>query len=253
MKFALFFALVAICSLPNFAFGQSPVAAAVHEYGGGSISNGGAGMATDSGFVFDNVRGQTFTAEATGLLFDVSFIATRLDVTTNADLRIDVFNFESGQPTEMLGTTFIPAEEFEDGFLVDTPDAFNHTANFLNSNISITAGDQYAVLFSTDVTEANYRIYGDRSGYDGGNQIRSQNGGQFSNSSLDLFFRVNTIVTPEAAVLGDVNLDGVVSFLDISPFISVLAAGEFQAQADCNGDGEVNFLDIAPFIQILAG
>ena len=55
---------------------------------------------------------------------------------------------------------------------------------------------------------------------------------------------------------GDVNLDGIVNFLDIAPFITVLAAGGSPAeesQADCNGDGSATFLDIAPFIQALAG
>ena len=54
---------------------------------------------------------------------------------------------------------------------------------------------------------------------------------------------------------GDVNLDGIVNFLDISPFITVLAAGgspAAESQADCNGDGTVSFLDISPFIQALA-
>ena len=52
-------------------------------------------------------------------------------------------------------------------------------------------------------------------------------------------------------LLCDVNLDNVVNFLDIAPFISVLTIGNFQAEADCNQDGVVNFLDIAPFITIL--
>ena len=55
---------------------------------------------------------------------------------------------------------------------------------------------------------------------------------------------------------GDVNLDGIVNFFDISPFINVLSAGGSSAeesQADCNGDGGVSFLDIPPFIQALAG
>ena len=52
-------------------------------------------------------------------------------------------------------------------------------------------------------------------------------------------------------LIGDVNLDGVVNFLDIAPFILVLQTGTFQAEADVNSDGVVNFLDIAPFISIL--
>lgn len=54
-------------------------------------------------------------------------------------------------------------------------------------------------------------------------------------------------------LLGDCNLDGMVSFLDINPFIMILAGNMFLAQADCNQDGVVSFLDIQPFIQILAG
>ena len=53
---------------------------------------------------------------------------------------------------------------------------------------------------------------------------------------------------------GDVNMDGIINFLDISPFIIVLSSGgspAAESQADCNGDGTVSFLDIAPFIVAL--
>ena len=52
--------------------------------------------------------------------------------------------------------------------------------------------------------------------------------------------------------IGDVNSDGAVNFLDIAPFIDVLANGEFLAEADIDLNGEVNFFDIAPFIAILS-
>lgn len=52
-------------------------------------------------------------------------------------------------------------------------------------------------------------------------------------------------------LLGDVSLDGSVNFLDISPFIAVLSAGQFQAEADIDGNGAVNFLDISGFIALL--
>ena len=54
-------------------------------------------------------------------------------------------------------------------------------------------------------------------------------------------------------LLGDVNQDGMVNFLDISPFIGILSSGDIQAEADIDQNGTVNFLDIAPFIGILAG
>lgn len=52
--------------------------------------------------------------------------------------------------------------------------------------------------------------------------------------------------------LGDLDLDGVITGLDIAPFISVLASYGYQLEADCNEDCAVNFLDIFPFIQILS-
>jgi len=53
-------------------------------------------------------------------------------------------------------------------------------------------------------------------------------------------------------LLGDVNRDGMVNFLDITPFISLLSGGGNQIEADINGDGAVNFLDIVPFIALLS-
>ena len=53
-------------------------------------------------------------------------------------------------------------------------------------------------------------------------------------------------------LLGDVNQDGFVDFLDISPFISVLSGSPYLAEADINEDGFVTFLDINPFITLLS-
>ena len=57
----------------------------------------------------------------------------------------------------------------------------------------------------------------------------------------------------DSTLLGDVNLDGEVNFLDISPFIDRLSNGSFQSEADINQDGEVNFLDIGFFVDLLSG
>ena len=53
-------------------------------------------------------------------------------------------------------------------------------------------------------------------------------------------------------ILGDVNLNGVVDFSDIAPFISLLSMGTFQEEGDINDDGVVSFSDISLFIGILA-
>ena len=60
-----------------------------------------------------------------------------------------------------------------------------------------------------------------------------------------------TVTVTLSSVLGDVNVDGEVNFLDISPFIVLLSAGGFQEEADIDGNGVVDFLDIAPFISLL--
>ena len=54
-------------------------------------------------------------------------------------------------------------------------------------------------------------------------------------------------------LLGDVNLDGSVNFLDISPFIVLLSSEGFQNEADMDQNNFVNFLDISPFIEALSG
>ena len=69
----------------------------------------------------------------------------------------------------------------------------------------------------------------------------------------DPFDSDDTMVLIEEPVvlLGDVNLDGNVNFLDISPFISRLLTGDYQVEADVNQDDAVSFLDITPFIVLL--
>ena len=52
---------------------------------------------------------------------------------------------------------------------------------------------------------------------------------------------------------GDVNQDGIVSLLDVAPFVELLTTGEYQVEADINQDGSVDLLDVAPFVKLLAG
>ncbi len=81
-------------------------------------------------------------------------------------------------------------------------------------------------------------------------QVNAFDGGDTGDYEL-YFNRFNGIVAP--FVLGDVNLDGAVSFLDIAPFVTLLAISDFQEEADVNRSGVVNFLDISPFITLLSG
>ena len=94
-------------------------------------------------------------------------------------------------------------------------------------------------------------------------------GNVFIPAGADITFSLSSPDVPEASVriqeivvstepiddfmVGDVNRDGMVSFLDIGPFVTVLTSMGFQAEADIDGNLEVNFLDIVPFVQLLTG
>ena len=50
---------------------------------------------------------------------------------------------------------------------------------------------------------------------------------------------------------GDVNGDGSINLLDVTPFVELLSSGAYQPEADINKDGLVNLLDVGPFIDLL--
>ena len=78
--------------------------------------------------------------------------------------------------------------------------------------------------------------------------------GDFGAGTRDLRFLVSGVAAGPSIIKADVNMDGEVTFLDISPFIMALSSpASAPAEADCNCDGIVNFLDISVFINILAG
>jgi beta-glucanase (GH16 family) len=60
-------------------------------------------------------------------------------------------------------------------------------------------------------------------------------------------------VAAPSILLGDCNLDGVVSFSDIPAFIQLLTSGSFLEEADCDQNGFVDFQDIPVFIEFLSG
>lgn len=88
---------------------------------------------------------------------------------------------------------------------------------------------------------------GSASGFNSNGQLVFKTLFTDNSSAIFLFNGVRSLL------LGDVDLDGTVSFLDISPFISILSSGGFQDEADIDQNGVVNFLDISPFIGLLSG
>ena len=73
-----------------------------------------------------------------------------------------------------------------------------------------------------------------------------------SNSNATFEAIVSFPVTESNFLLGDVNLDGTINFMDIAPFIGRLSTNDFQAEADIDRSGTVDFLDISPFIGLLS-
>ena len=71
-------------------------------------------------------------------------------------------------------------------------------------------------------------------------EYQTSGGWQSSLNSFSLF------------VLGDINGDGIVNLLDVSPFVEAVSQGTFIPEADINGDGVVNLLDIQGFVEILS-
>ena len=54
-------------------------------------------------------------------------------------------------------------------------------------------------------------------------------------------------------LLGDVNCDGEVNLLDVTPFVDLLTSGGYSVKADINMDGVLNLLDVNPFVELLSG
>ena len=147
-----------------------------------------------------------------------------------------------------------PGETFQFGSATNITDLSDLTLPDLTLGTFVSAGDGFGDLqtftFETPVEiAAGEEIVVGQTGFDPATNT-------FSNSGVGF---EQIILTIDDGGLddghGDVNLDGIVNFLDIAPFISILSTGGSPAeesQADCSGDGVVSFLDISPFIQALA-
>lgn len=70
---------------------------------------------------------------------------------------------------------------------------------------------------------------------------------------ISLLGQLDDFVKQAQFKLGDVNRDGSVDLLDVTPFIQLLQNQDFQFEADINGDGSVDLLDVAPFVALLVG
>ena len=126
---------------------------------------------------------------------------------------------------------------------IDTVPAFNR----------FEAPDSSLIEFNVPIAVAQ-RWINDPASFVGIVLVSNDNGD--GNSRFNFTIRPGSLIItsdPVSVLLGDVNSDTVVDFLDIAPFIALLTSGMFQAEADANMDMVVDFLDIAPFIALLTG
>ncbi len=76
------------------------------------------------------------------------------------------------------------------------------------------------------------------------------------------YLHLHTFVNPDGeargylipnVVVGDVNQDGLINLLDVTPFVAAVSGGPFVDEADINRDGLANLLDIGPFVGLISG
>ena len=168
------------------------------------------------------------------------------------------FNFHNTQTTADViingngngATAFTPASEF--GFIINRLEEVVQADG--STAVEVVASTERILLTEAGSPKEGWFEY-DLAGTEvaGASKISFE---FFSTDTNDFgvvtptYFAVDNIELVER-LLGDVNVDGTVNFLDISPFIVLLASRDFQFEADVNGDSDVNFLDISPFISIL--
>ena len=138
------------------------------------------------------------------------------------------FGAFSGSQVNVFGSDFVL-----DGIPLDDRLTINNAFTILDRDVTLSGlladGTEFSFVLNSVFTNANP-------------------GGTFEPGAT-----LTVTLVASKGLLGDVNLDGVVDFFDIAPFIAILADQMFQFEADIDGDQDVDFFDIAPFIEILAG
>ena len=164
--------------------------------------------------------------------FILPFLVDAYNFTLTSDQTLEIFT--ESDPDGLAGIdadTEIAIFDADGILIAENDDGFPNVSFFSSLTLDLTAGDYTIVVGTFDTTFV-----------DGLGVILGAGTGDYT-------LRINSV---SDFLLGDVNQDGFVSFLDISPFILILSNGGNQAEADANGDGSVDFLDISPFIVLLA-
>ena len=230
---------------------------------------GGIGSRIFSEAGSDNhARGQAFSLEAgateiTGITIRKNAAQTfsndTLTVRIFAGTELE-FNAGTGHTTAANGSDFFNGTEvtelYSEPFTIDGEFAnFDYVTFNFATPVQVNGGTDFGFLLTyqpsvpaADPVDEFFQYF----------ESQGQGGGRLSVTTTDhggpssRTFNYAILGTGNTSVLlGDANCDGVVNFLDITPFIALLSGDEFKIQADIDGNGLINFLDITPFIAIL--
>ena len=160
--------------------------------------------------------------------------------TSPGDVTISITN--PGAPGSLSGTSF---DQLANVIAIDGDLTISDPLGFAGGNQTLDLSTIAIAPFdiaSINVTQS-------------GNTITVSNSFTFTESLElgELELAVTYVATGVVPVVlsGDVNLDGVVDFFDIAPFIELLNNQSFQTEADIDMNQVVDFFDITPFIEIL--
>ena len=212
---------------------------------GVTLTTSGTGGSNQGAFNSGSLTGTATNDLLDGAVFNLPNVEFEFSgLTAGATYEVQFFvNDSRGSRNDGVGLGF------SDGVNDLATSQANGTAGFADANnFAFTgeqSGDSITGSFTPTGTTQSFVIAGTN---DGG--VSFGEGSPSAFNALQLRLIANP---PGAVLLGDVNLDGVVDFFDISPFIAILSAQGFQAEADVDQNAIVDFFDISPFIAILSG
>ena len=229
------------------------------------LGNDTVGNATQLGSLVDGellVIGESAHRTGTSALFDAqpTGIEIRPDevdfISIDDQTDTDVFSFsvpENGTVNILLDTL---GETYSAGTQNQNNEIRFDTSRRVNLNLQLLGTDGQTVLgiSNSGALGSDEVLFGIPVDAGGTYFVRVSGVNNSDALTLDTqFYGLGLTFEAGALLLGDVNLDGAVNFLDITLFISILSTGDFQEEADINQDGVVDFSDIGPLVVILAG
>ncbi len=163
--------------------------------------------------------------------------------------------FENVQSSEFdfdaLGGGVLPAFHNLSPIAVSGVIEAGETLLLIAQNLAVPVGARVSVMLRS---EADLSLSATVNGNSVGSSARSGEGVAEAFQFLmpangPIVFSIENL--SKGVLIGDVNGDGVVNLLDVTPFVQLISSMGFLEEADINGDGVVNLLDVQPFVDVI--